>query len=189
MFAPSDIVIVHLANPTEKFWGVLQRLDATGVVLEGINVSSFDEWMNQVSRDEPPTLGLATMFLPLFRVERMFLDEQVGAVESYRQRFKARVGQPVESYLGLEPETLRLAQGFGEPLIERPCTFVVPQITGGGHGQTTSCSPWPAFPRRSTPMPSSPPALCSFPIWCSIRWCAGPGSSPSSRGWRSAGSG
>lgn len=104
MFEPSEIVLVHLANPPEKFWGVLQRLDATGIVLAGINVSSFDEWMLQAARDEPPTLGLATMFLPLFRLERMFLDEQVGAVESYRQRFAARVGVTVERYLGLETD-------------------------------------------------------------------------------------
>ena len=105
MFEPSAIVLVHLANPAEKFWGVLQRLDSTGVVLQGINVSSFEEWMIQASRDEPPTLGLATMFLPLFRVERMFLDEQIGAVESYRQRFGTRVGIPIERYLGLESQT------------------------------------------------------------------------------------
>jgi hypothetical protein len=42
------------------------------------------------------------MFVPLFRVERVFLDEAVGEVESYRQRFQRRVGQPVERYLGLE---------------------------------------------------------------------------------------
>lgn len=105
MFEPSAIVLVHLANPSEKFWGVLQRLDSTGVVLQGINVSSFEEWMIQASRDEPPTLGLATMFLPLFRVERMFLDEQIGAVESYRQRFETRVGIPIERYLGFESQT------------------------------------------------------------------------------------
>jgi hypothetical protein len=44
------------------------------------------------------------MFVPLFRVERLFLDEPVGEVESYRQRFQGRVGVPVERYLGLEEE-------------------------------------------------------------------------------------
>jgi hypothetical protein len=39
------------------------------------------------------------MFVPLFRVERIFLDEAVGEVESYRQRFAKRVGLPVERYL------------------------------------------------------------------------------------------
>ena len=102
MFEPGALVIVHLASPSEKFWGVLQRLDSTGVVLQGINVSSFDDWMIQVASEQIPALGLSTMFLPLFRVERMFLDEQVGVVESYRQRFESRVGMSVHRYLGLE---------------------------------------------------------------------------------------
>ena len=42
------------------------------------------------------------MFVPLFRVERIFLDEQVGAVESYCQRFERRVGLKVDDYIALE---------------------------------------------------------------------------------------
>ena len=61
-------------------------------MLRGINVSSFDDWMAQASRQGDQTLGLSTMFVPLFRVERIFLDEAVGEVESYRQRFQRRVG-------------------------------------------------------------------------------------------------
>ena len=102
--APGSLVIVHLVNPTEKFWGVLQELGVAGVMLRGINVSSFDDWMAQAARHGDQTLGLSTMFVPLFRVERIFLDEAVGEVESYRQRFQRRVGQPVERYLGLEEE-------------------------------------------------------------------------------------
>jgi hypothetical protein len=45
------------------------------------------------------------MFVPLFRIERIFLDEQIGEVESYRQRFEQQVGVGVESYLGLEAES------------------------------------------------------------------------------------
>lgn len=96
-----DLVILHLINPTEKFWGVLDELMAAGVVLRAINVNSFDEWMLQAARREPLDLGLVTMFVPLFRVERMFLDEQVGEVESYGQRFARRVGLSVEEFLGV----------------------------------------------------------------------------------------
>jgi hypothetical protein len=103
-----SIVICHLVNPTEKFWGVLESLDSTGIVIRGINVASFDDWMIQAARSERPSLGLSTMFVPLFRVERIFLDEQVGEVESYRQRFSGFVGSSVEAFLGLterdEPE-------------------------------------------------------------------------------------
>ena len=41
------------------------------------------------------------MFVPMLRVERIFLDEQVGEVESYCQRFERRVGMSVAGYLGL----------------------------------------------------------------------------------------
>ena len=97
-----SILIAHLVNPTEKLWGVLHSLESTGVTLRGINVESFEDWIAQVNRDEPQALGLSTMFVPLFRIERIFLDEQVGAVESYCQRFERRVGLKVEDYLRLE---------------------------------------------------------------------------------------
>ena len=103
MLTTGSIIICHLVNPTEKFWGVLESLDSTGIVIRGINLASFDDWMMQAARkEETPSLGLSTMFVPLFRLERLFLDEQVGEVESYRQRFRERVGIDVESFLGLE---------------------------------------------------------------------------------------
>jgi len=104
MIRPGSLVIVHLINPTEKFWGILQELGVAGVMLRGISVSSFDDWMAQAVRPGDQTLGLSTMFVPLFRVERIFLDEAVGEVESYRQRFRNRVGMNVERYLGLHSE-------------------------------------------------------------------------------------
>ncbi|HEX2254152.1 MAG TPA: hypothetical protein VHQ65_12855 [Thermoanaerobaculia bacterium] len=100
-FVPGQLVLVHLIHPTEKFWGVLLDLGVAGVTLRALSVDSFDDWMSQAARREPASLGLSTMFVPLFRVERMFLDEPVGQVESYRQRFERRVGLRVEDYLGL----------------------------------------------------------------------------------------
>lgn len=117
MIEPGVLVVVHLVHPTEKFWGVLQDLGTAGVIFRGINLSAFDEWMFQVSRrDEAPTLGLATMFVPLARVERIFLDEAVGAVESYRHRFERQVGEGVEGHLGIDPSTLPGAPRGDEPL-------------------------------------------------------------------------
>lgn len=95
------LVVIHLANPTEKFWGVLERLEGVGATFRGISLDSYEEWVTEVARREPSGLGLATMFIPLFRVERIFLDEQVGAVESYRQRFERRVGAPVSNFIAL----------------------------------------------------------------------------------------
>ncbi|HEX2223610.1 MAG TPA: hypothetical protein VHN15_05345 [Thermoanaerobaculia bacterium] len=101
MIRAGSIVIVHLINPNEKLWGLLQEIGVAGVSLRGINVATFDDWMVQASRKGEQTLGLVTMFVPLFRVEKIYLDEAVGEVESYRQRFRNRVGVDVERYLGV----------------------------------------------------------------------------------------
>jgi len=102
MIRPGALVIVHLISPTEKVWGVLQDLGVAGVTLRGISLTSFDDWMRQAARPGEQSLGLSTMFVPLFRVEKVFLDEPVGEVESYRQRFERRVGIAVERYLAIE---------------------------------------------------------------------------------------
>lgn len=106
---PGSAVIVNLTTPSEKYWGILGELGVAGVVLRGIGIESFDDWTAQAARGEERSLDLATMFFPLFRIERIFLDEPVGEVESYAQRFFRRVGRPVEEYLGtgLEDDEVR----------------------------------------------------------------------------------
>ena len=98
-FVPSSLVIVNLVNPREKFFGVLGSLSAAGVTLRAINLDSFDDWIRQISREETPDLDLITMFFPLFRVERIFLDEPSGAIKSFAQRFEDTVGIGLIEYL------------------------------------------------------------------------------------------
>ena len=98
---PGSIVILHLVSPSEKHWGALLDLDQAGVVVRGINISSFDDWIGELGKGEEPAIGLSTMFVPLFRVERIFLDEALGGLESYAQQFERRSGFAVEQYLGL----------------------------------------------------------------------------------------
>ncbi len=98
---PGSIVILYLVSPSEKYWGILESLTQPGVTLRAINLSSFEDWLTSVATELEPSLGLATIFFPLSRVERMFLDEQVGEVESLSQAFERRVGRSVQEYLGL----------------------------------------------------------------------------------------
>lgn len=105
MISPGSLVIVHLTRPSEKFWGVLHEINSIGLLLRGLNVSTFDDWMAEAVRGEKPSLGLSAMFVPMARVERIFLDEQVGEVESYAQRFERRVGLSVLTYLGLPDDS------------------------------------------------------------------------------------
>lgn len=101
-FERSALIILNLVNPKEKFFGVLSALSPAGVTMRGINLDSFDDWVRQVARDDEPNLDLITMFVPLFRVERIFLDEPSGSIKSYAQRFEDSVGQPIRTFLGIE---------------------------------------------------------------------------------------
>ncbi len=100
-FEKSSIVIVNLVNPKEKFFGVLSALSAAGITMRAINLDAYEDWIRQVAHDDEPDLDLATMFVPLFRVERISLDEPVGTIKSYSQRFEEVVGKTIAAYLGL----------------------------------------------------------------------------------------
>jgi hypothetical protein len=94
-----EIVVVHLQNPSEKQWGVLLELHPFGITLRGLNVASFEDWVRSIVRDMESSLGLATVFFPMTRVERIALDERVGEVESMCESFERLVGRSVEAYL------------------------------------------------------------------------------------------
>ena len=100
-FEKSSIVIINLVNPKEKFFGVLNALSAAGVTARAINLDSFEDWIRQIAHDDDPDLDLVTTFVPMFRVERISLDEPIGTIKSYSQRFEEVVGKTIESYLGL----------------------------------------------------------------------------------------
>ena len=101
-FELQSLVIVNLVNPKEKFFGMLRGLSAAGVTMRAINLDSFDDWIRQIARGEEQEIVMITMFVPLFRVERIFLDEPAGAIQSYSQRFEQVVGMPISDYLGDE---------------------------------------------------------------------------------------
>lgn len=100
-FEKSSLVVINLVNPREKFFGVLSALSPAGVTMRAINLDSFDDWIRQIARDEDLSLDLVTMFVPLFRVERIFLDEPSGAIKSFAERFEDVVGKSVGEFLGL----------------------------------------------------------------------------------------
>ena len=101
-FDSSSLVIMNLVNPKEKFFGVLIALSPAGITLKAINLDSFDDWLRQIAKGDEPNLDLITMFVPLFRVERVFLDEPSGAIKSFAQRFEEVVGMTVHQYLNLQ---------------------------------------------------------------------------------------
>ena len=103
--SPFDIVagtpiILYLQGPKEKVWGVLIGLLPSGVVLRGIDLVAFDDWMRQEAHGEEPLLGLSTLFYPMSRLERLERDETVGGATGYCDRFAAATGRTVQQALG-----------------------------------------------------------------------------------------
>ena len=102
--AEGSTIVVYLQGPKEKVWGVLVSLTASGVVLRGIDLATFDDWMRQEARGEEELIGLTTVFYPMHRVVRLERDETVGPLTSYADRFAREVGRSVGAVLGLEPK-------------------------------------------------------------------------------------
>lgn len=95
---PGSVIVAYLQNPRERLWGVLRSLDPAGVVIEGIDLGSFDDWVRQVA-EGGEGLSLSTVFVPLLRVEKLLLDED-GAAPSMSTQFERRVGRSLREFMG-----------------------------------------------------------------------------------------
>lgn len=95
-----DLILAVLREPREQIWGVLLRLDTAGLEIRGLDARNFEEWARQIAAGSPAQLGPATVYYPSHRIERVSLDEPVGAVPSMEQRFREIVGREPKEHLG-----------------------------------------------------------------------------------------
>lgn len=100
-FQEGSAAVLYLNDPKEKIWGLVVSVSAAGVVLRGLRLDSFEDWMRQEARNEEELLGLVTSFYPLPRIERLEEDRSVGSVVSYSQRFAEAVGRSVTDAIAL----------------------------------------------------------------------------------------
>jgi hypothetical protein len=98
----NSIVIVSLTGPKEKIWGQLLALTSAGVTVRGIELDSFDDFVRQIIHQEEASVGMATVFYPIHRVERIAWDESSGTLPSLADRFRQKVGLTIQEYLGIE---------------------------------------------------------------------------------------
>jgi len=96
---PRSIVIVSLHSPKEKLWGELLAINTAGITLRGIDLNSFDHFVNQINGAEGERTGLPTLFFPMTRVERLALDEPSGSIPSLSEVFARKAGRPLAEYL------------------------------------------------------------------------------------------
>lgn len=98
---PGACVIVSLQEPKEKFWGVIEEVNAAGVFLRGIDLNSYEESLRLLARGEEGVYP-ASVFFPLRRVERILLDETNGQAQSLVERFEERTGMRMADFLGFD---------------------------------------------------------------------------------------
>ncbi len=81
-----DAVIVLLQNPREKLFGILSEISTTGVFLRGLDLDYLDEWTKEIANDEM-FLPLSETFLPMWRIEKITLDESSDLLPSLSEKF------------------------------------------------------------------------------------------------------
>jgi hypothetical protein len=96
-------VLVSLREPKEKFWGMLEEINAAGVFVRGIDLNSYEELLRLLARGEEGIYP-ASVFFPLLRVERLLLDESAGQMQSLAERFEERTGMRLADFLGVARE-------------------------------------------------------------------------------------
>jgi hypothetical protein len=105
-FDPGTPVLLYLHSPREKVFGVLLSLQPAGVAVRGLALGAFEDWLRQEARGEKG-LGLATLFYPMNRVERVERDEMVGGLEGIAERFRRETGRSVAEAAGLSSRRRR----------------------------------------------------------------------------------
>ena len=96
---PHSIVVISLHSPKEKIWGELLNINPSGVTLRGIDLNSFDHFVNQINDPHGERTGLPTVFFPMNRVERISLDEPSGSIPSMSEVFARKAGRSLTDYL------------------------------------------------------------------------------------------
>jgi len=95
----NSIVIVNLISPKQSFFGKLLELTPAGVTIRGLDLDSFEAWTDNISAREENGVQPTTAFFPLHRVDKMILDEGIGAIPSLSAMFLTKVGTRVEDSL------------------------------------------------------------------------------------------
>jgi hypothetical protein len=104
-FPPSAFVLATLGNPREKIWGRLFDLDQRGIVLCGVLLDSFDDFLRQL-RDGEVAVPV-TIFYPMHRVQSIELERSDGPVPSLLERFRRETSADPETIFRLQVDEVR----------------------------------------------------------------------------------
>lgn len=98
-FERGQLVVLVTNHPRERWFGRLLGLEAAGIALRGFDLSPWDDVLSLIRSGEGDQVALATRFVPMHRVESLYLDEPSSGVPSLGQVFFQRTGLPAEVFL------------------------------------------------------------------------------------------
>lgn len=94
-----SLVVLHCADPREKHWGLLIKMDDLGVVVRGLDLESVEDWLTQERGGGAAMIAPSTFFVPTHRLVRIDLDESGPVVTGYGDRFQRECDRDVRSAL------------------------------------------------------------------------------------------
>ncbi len=98
-FASGQLVVLVLRDPKERIWGRLLGLEASGIAIRGVELTPWEEILTLVKHGEPDQTALGTRFVPMHRVDHLYLDEPSSGVGSLADEFMQRTGRSPEEFL------------------------------------------------------------------------------------------
>ena len=98
-FSQGQFVVVVLREPKERLWGRLLGLETAGIAIRGVAVSPWEEILALVKRGESDQVALGTRFVPMHRIESLYLDEPSSGVSSLAEEFQQRTGVSPAEFL------------------------------------------------------------------------------------------
>ena len=87
-FNRGQLVVLVAVNPRERVWGRLVGLESAGVVIRGMELGSWDENLALVRQGQAQHVSVGTRFVPMHRVESLYLDETVAGAPSMAELFR-----------------------------------------------------------------------------------------------------
>ena len=78
---------------------MVAEISSAGVFLRGLDLNSFDDWLSATVHGEE-FVGVGDLFFPMWRVERISVDESSGGIPSLREQVEARTGRKLEDVFG-----------------------------------------------------------------------------------------
>jgi len=107
-----DTVVIYLQNPREKIWGMLCDLTAAGANICGIDLSAFEDWLSSLKSGEKG-LGLTPAFIPMWRVERIMLDQAFSGIPALEEQVRQRTGLSLRELI--QRDSTEIADDDNEP--------------------------------------------------------------------------